>query len=64
MPFFRGYGLSRDREWIVRDGKRLLWIPPDFRRPDNVDDIIPGIDGLSIIWLRGSRDPVRMYFTE
>ncbi|UQC81254.1 uncharacterized protein CLUP02_06740 [Colletotrichum lupini] len=59
MPFFRGYGLSRDREWIVRDGKRLLWIPPDFRRPDNVDDIIPGIDGLSIIWLRGSRDPVK-----
>ncbi|KAK1541077.1 hypothetical protein CPAR01_07066 [Colletotrichum paranaense] len=63
MPAFHGYGLSCDREWIVRNGKRLLWIPPDFR-PSLYDDISPGMDGSSIIWLRGTREPVRMYFTE
>ncbi|KAK1479576.1 hypothetical protein CCUS01_04705 [Colletotrichum cuscutae] len=37
MPSFRGYGLSRDQEWIVH-----------FRRSDsNVDDNNPGIDGLN-----------------
>ncbi|KAI3528055.1 hypothetical protein CSPX01_16503 [Colletotrichum filicis] len=63
MPALHGYGLSCDREWIVRNGKRLLWIPPDFR-PSLYDDISPGMDGSSIIWLRGTREPVRMYFTE
>ncbi|KAK1526947.1 uncharacterized protein CCOS01_07209 [Colletotrichum costaricense] len=64
MPPFRGYGFSYDREWIMRDGKRLLWIPPDFRPSDEPGDITPGMNGSSIMWLRDSREPVRMYFTE
>ncbi|KAF3807865.1 Vegetative incompatibility protein HET-E-1 [Colletotrichum gloeosporioides] len=61
MPSFGGYGLSCDLEWIVRDGKRLLWIPPDFR-PDNYDrgHITPVVDGFYTIWLRRARGPVRI----
>ncbi|KAH7114517.1 WD40-repeat-containing domain protein, partial [Dactylonectria estremocensis] len=26
-----GYGVSTDGIWIVKDRKRLLWLPPEFR---------------------------------
>ncbi|KAH6953588.1 hypothetical protein DER45DRAFT_381485 [Fusarium avenaceum] len=63
IPAFCGYGLSCDRKWVVRDGKRLLWIHPDFR-PGNLHgrDLTPVIDRSSIVWLREARSPVRMYF--
>ncbi|KAF4996280.1 hypothetical protein FDECE_12524 [Fusarium decemcellulare] len=28
---FSGYGLSKDRAWIMKDGVRLLWLPLDYR---------------------------------
>ncbi|KAF4463688.1 NWD1 [Fusarium albosuccineum] len=33
MPavIFSGYGISTDRAWIMKDGKRLLSLPPDYR---------------------------------
>lgn len=65
MPSFCGYGLGCDRQWILRDGQRLLWIPPDFRVGDCDDlGLTPVIDGLSIAWLREARSPLRMYFVD
>ncbi|OBS17519.1 hypothetical protein FPOA_12011 [Fusarium poae] len=26
-----GWGISADGEWIVEDGKKMLWLPPDYR---------------------------------
>ncbi|KAH7113127.1 WD40-repeat-containing domain protein, partial [Dactylonectria estremocensis] len=26
-----GYGVSTDGMWIVKDGKRLIWLPPEYR---------------------------------
>ncbi|KAF9767892.1 hypothetical protein IL306_014878 [Fusarium sp. DS 682] len=26
-----GWGISTDGVWIVRDGKRMLWLPPEYR---------------------------------
>lgn len=31
-PVIRGYGISGDRNWITREGKRFLWLPPACRR--------------------------------
>ncbi|GKT48338.1 vegetative incompatibility protein HET-E-1 [Colletotrichum spaethianum] len=30
-PFIHGYGIGFDRTWIVKDGKRFLWLPTDYR---------------------------------
>ena len=27
----RGLGMSDDRAWILRDGSRILWLPPEYR---------------------------------
>ncbi|KAK2486218.1 hypothetical protein H9L39_00145, partial [Fusarium oxysporum f. sp. albedinis] len=63
MPPFCGYGLSYDMEWIMLNGKRLLWIPEDYRFPDGAnDELRPFVDGSRVIWLRGTQSPVRMYF--
>ncbi|KIL84644.1 nacht and wd domain protein [Fusarium avenaceum] len=63
IPAFCGYGLSYDRKWIVRDGKRLLWLHPDFQPGHlNGKELTPVIDGLSIAWMRVARSPVRMCF--
>ncbi|KAG5656877.1 hypothetical protein KAF25_011046 [Fusarium avenaceum] len=63
IPAFCGYGLSYDRKWIVRDGKRLLWLHPDFQ-PSYFygQELTPVIDGSIIAWPRKARSPVRMYF--
>ncbi|KAH6883535.1 hypothetical protein B0T10DRAFT_411160, partial [Thelonectria olida] len=26
-----GYGISIDGEWVVKDGKSMLWLPPEYR---------------------------------
>lgn len=26
-----GYGISPDGIWIVKDGCRILWVPPEYR---------------------------------
>ncbi|KAF4775434.1 NACHT and WD domain protein [Colletotrichum scovillei] len=46
----------------LRMDKIRLW----DRRADMPEstEVIPGVDGSSIIWLRDAREPVRMYFTE
>lgn len=36
LPRYRGLGLSSDNQWVTVDGKRALWIPPDYRPPDYV----------------------------
>ncbi|PON20926.1 hypothetical protein TGAM01_v210211 [Trichoderma gamsii] len=28
---FQGYGISRDGEWVIKDGKPMLWLPPEHR---------------------------------
>ncbi|KAH8882195.1 hypothetical protein GQ53DRAFT_666471 [Thozetella sp. PMI_491] len=28
---YRGYGISLDRTWIVREAEKVLWLPPDYR---------------------------------
>ncbi|UKZ64546.1 uncharacterized protein TrAtP1_005761 [Trichoderma atroviride] len=28
---FQGYGVSRDGDWILKDGKSMLWLPPEHR---------------------------------
>ncbi|KAF5704614.1 nacht wd domain-containing protein [Fusarium mundagurra] len=38
MPPFHGYGLSYDMEWVSLNGKRLIWIPEDFRFPNGRRD--------------------------
>jgi len=26
-----GWGINADGEWIVKDGKGMLWLPPEYR---------------------------------
>ncbi|KAF7524678.1 hypothetical protein G7054_g11335 [Neopestalotiopsis clavispora] len=26
-----GYGISNDKAWVVKDGKNILWLPPQYR---------------------------------
>ncbi|CCD51198.1 similar to prolyl oligopeptidase [Botrytis cinerea T4] len=30
-PRYTGLGISPDQEWITRDSKNVLWLPPDYR---------------------------------
>lgn len=39
--FFRGYTLSRDRVWVMKDNQRLLYLPPEYR-PEEHPKIYPG----------------------
>ncbi|KAH6962498.1 hypothetical protein BKA56DRAFT_661859 [Ilyonectria sp. MPI-CAGE-AT-0026] len=41
--FFRGYTLSRDRVWVMKDSQRLLYLPPDYR-PRRYPKISTGVE--------------------
>ncbi|OBS26255.1 hypothetical protein FPOA_00195 [Fusarium poae] len=60
----RGYSLAYDNldQWIKLNGERLLWIPDEYRTISESDKS-PFIDGLRIIWTRGSQSPVQLFFT-
>jgi hypothetical protein len=45
----RGYGLNSDLTWIMKDGKKALWLSPKYRPRDDL-----GIPSQSNVVLRGS----------
>lgn len=63
---FSGYGFSRNRDWIARNGEKLLWIPSDYRleRTLRADKTTPVIDGSILTWESRTGKIVRMQFAE
>ncbi|KAF4470557.1 WD domain-containing [Fusarium albosuccineum] len=37
-PSLRGYGLSFDNAWVTKDGKNIMWLPPEYR-PRDMDGV-------------------------
>ncbi|KAF4453136.1 vegetative incompatibility HET-E-1 protein [Fusarium austroafricanum] len=35
-PCRNGYGLSKDRQWVIWCTERVLWLPPEFRPCDSI----------------------------
>ncbi|RGP77700.1 nacht and wd domain [Fusarium longipes] len=64
MSSFCGYGTDSSKTWIVRDGKRFLWIPTDFRPIFRYHSTIAVGDGSSIAWARRGRSPVWLNFED
>lgn len=63
---FSGYGFSRNRDWIARNGEKLLWIPSDYRlaRMTTSDKMTPVMDGSVLTWESRTGKIVRMHFAE
>ena len=43
-PRLTGLGISKDRDWILRNGRRILWLPPEYR-PDTYYELQIDIHG-------------------
>ncbi|KAK1465498.1 hypothetical protein CCUS01_07616 [Colletotrichum cuscutae] len=57
-----GYGFSFEPDWLVLDGRRLLWIPPDYRTTIYSRQLTPIINESAIIWISRTGRLVRLYF--
>ncbi|KAF4907091.1 Vegetative incompatibility protein HET-E-1 [Colletotrichum fructicola] len=55
---FSGYGIGLkpddSRNWIMRDGERLVCIPSDFHFNDHQPVVTPFINGTTLIWASSS----------
>ncbi|KAI3543613.1 hypothetical protein CSPX01_06269 [Colletotrichum filicis] len=63
---FTGYGLSKGRDWVLLNEKRLLWIPPDYRlRPDGLEmQVVHIFTGSGLLWENEKGNVVSISFRE
>ncbi|WXC44317.1 hypothetical protein QX201_004054 [Fusarium graminearum] len=59
-PFVtRGYGIGFDGTWLVKDGERLVWLPPQYRSSSDFQKhvLVAG----SVVAIRSSSDQLLMF---